>query len=53
MKTVYGDKYGISMAPLGWIYIDLLQKSHLSLKDYIESGWDNHQDVVAIAHTPA
>ena len=48
-KTVYGDNYGISITPLGWIYNYLLNRGQLSLKAYIEKGWDNHQDVVAIA----
>lgn len=52
MKTTYGKDYGISMTPLGWIYSYLLTRNHLSLRAYIEKGWDNHQDVVAIAHSP-
>ncbi|ESA33019.1 type 12 methyltransferase [Leptolyngbya sp. Heron Island J] len=51
MKTVYGDDYGISMTPLGWIHNYLLDRDQLSLKAYIEKGWDNHQDVVAIAYS--
>ncbi len=52
-ETSYGNMYGISMTSLGWIYSFLVNQSDFSLKAYIESGWDNHQDVVAIRHIPA
>jgi len=41
--------YGISITPLGWLMSVLQDHPELMLVSLAERGWDNHQDVVAIA----
>lgn len=39
--------YGISLASPPWILERILQQPGFRLINYIEKGWDNHQDVIA------
>ena len=44
--------YGISLLPPAWIFKYLEQTTELRLVAYIERGWDDHQDVIAIQKQP-
>jgi SAM-dependent methyltransferase len=41
--------YGISLTPPQWIVAAVAAHERLSLISFTEAGWDNHQDVVAVA----
>lgn len=52
-KFAYSDYdhmkgYGISITPPRWLFEHLAMDPSIRLVSYIERGWDNHQDVVAI-----
>ena len=40
--------YGISITPLSWFAKQIRELENVRLVSMIESGWDNHQDIVAI-----
>ncbi len=44
--------YGISLTPMAWIAEHLRQRKGIRCLFFMERGWDNHQDVCAIAQQP-
>lgn len=44
--------YGMSLAPLYWMVNQLNQLPSLRVVSFIERGWDNHQDVIALMKSP-
>lgn len=46
------EVYGFSLQPPAWIFSYLEDLPELRLVAYIERGWDDHQDVVAIQKRP-
>ncbi len=40
--------YGFSLTPMNWILQEVSKRPELTLVQYAERGWDDHQDVVAI-----
>ena len=51
-KVVYKKvNYGVSLASPFWVLSCLHRFTDLRLVSYIEYGWDNHQDVIALIKT--
>jgi SAM-dependent methyltransferase len=45
--------YGLSLTPGSWLAREVSRFADICQIAFIERGWDNHQDVVAIRRTPA
>lgn len=44
--------YGLSTTPFSWIMNELLDMPDMRVAGFIEMGWDNHQDIVALIKKP-
>lgn len=56
-KYAYTDyshmkNYGISMTPLAWLLQNISPYSDLRILSFIEQGWAEHQDIVAVVKRP-
>jgi SAM-dependent methyltransferase len=45
--------YGFSLTPGAWLTREISRHADICQIAFIERGWDNHQDVVAMRRTPA
>ena len=45
--------YGFSLIPGDWIAREVSRRADICQVAFVERGWDDHQDVVAIRRTPA
>ncbi len=46
------DGYGLSLTPFHWIVNKLNDFPQFRIASFIERGWDNHQDIVALLKRP-